>query len=239
MDSLHSILRLPGNVPFLSMENTKRQVFAPGCALEIYKPELVAKVHSMLSENLGKMDKLELCCQHDPKHESNTEVINICPGCDKRFRKDYANTSTVSLWEVLAEADFFTFPNYGGKQMSIMDACPTREREHVHEAIRTLLRKMNINVIEPKNTRSKSTCCGDSFYGVLPVEKVKEQMTKRALEMPCDDVVVYCVSCIKSTFIGGKKPRYLVDLLFGEETFPKTYEPVEWDKELKDYIAKH
>jgi len=57
--------------------------------------------------------------------------------------------------------------------------------------------------------------------------------------MPFDEVVVYCVSCIKSVFIGGKNPRYLVDLLFENETVPKTYDPDEWHKELDDYIEKH
>jgi Fe-S oxidoreductase len=215
------------------------RVFAPGCALMIYKPELAEKVHLMLNENIGKIDKLMLCCQHDPKFTAKTEVINICPGCDKRFENDYPNTSTVSLWEILAERDFFNFPDYQGKRMSIIDACPTRNKEKVQNAIRTILNKMNIALVEPKNTKAKSTCCGDSFYGEIPTEKVKEQMVKRTSEMPCDDVVVYCVSCIKSVYNGGKTPHYLIDLLFAKETVPKTFDPDEWHKELKDYIEKH
>ncbi len=216
-----------------------QRVFAPGCALMIYKPELAEKVYLMLNENIGKVDKLMLCCQHDPEFTVETEVINICPGCDKRFENDYPNTSTVSLWEILAENDFFNFPDYQGKRMSIMDACPTRNKEKVQNAIRTLLNKMNITLVEPKNTMSRSTCCGDSFYGEIPIEKVKEQMVKRTSEMPCDDVVVYCVSCVKSVYTGGKNPQYLIDLLFADETVPKTFEPDEWHKELKDYIEKH
>jgi hypothetical protein len=57
--------------------------------------------------------------------------------------------------------------------------------------------------------------------------------------MPLDEVAVYCVSCIKSVYIGGKSPQYLVDLLFAEETVPKTYEPDEWHKELDAYIETH
>ncbi len=57
--------------------------------------------------------------------------------------------------------------------------------------------------------------------------------------MPMDDVVVYCISCIKSVYNGGKKPRYLIDLLFDEETVPGTYQPDEWHKELKEYIELH
>jgi len=216
-----------------------RQVFAPGCALLIDKPESAEKLHLILNENLGEMDQLMTCCQHDPQFTTKTEVINICPGCDKRFGKDYQNCSTISLWEILAESDFFTFPDYKGKRMSILDACPTRDKEKVHKAIRKVLNKMNLTLVEPKHTGTKSTCCGDSFYDVLPTEKIKEQMIKRTSEMPSEDVVVYCVSCIKSVHIGGKKPHYLVDLLFGEETVPKTFEPDDWHNELRSYIDTH
>jgi len=217
----------------------KKKVFAPGCALMLYKPDLAERLHLVLNKNLGEMDKLLTCCHHDPQMMTSTEVINICPGCDKRFGNDYKNVSTISLWEILAESDFFAFPDYHGRSMSIIDACPTRDQERVHIAIRTVLQKMNITLTEPKNTGTKSTCCGDSFYGIIPTVKVKEQMIKRTSEMPLDDVVVYCVSCIKSVFIGGKKPHYLVDLLFEKETVPKTYEPDDWHNELDQYIEKH
>lgn len=216
-----------------------KKVFAPGCALMLYKPELAYKLHTILKQNLGEMDMLMTCCHHDPQFTEKTEVINICPGCDKRFRSDYTNTSTISLWEILAENDFIAFPNYESLCMSIIDACPTRDQERVHDAIRKVIGKMNITLVEPKNTKTKSTCCGDSFYGLIPVEKVKEQMVKRTSEMPVDNVIVYCVSCIKSVYIGGKSPRYLIDLLFNEGTIPKTYEPDEWHKELDVYMEKH
>lgn len=215
------------------------QIFAPGCALMLYKPDLAEKLHLILNEHLGNMHQLLTCCHHDPQLPAETEIINVCPGCDKRFGNDYKGITTVSLWEILAGSDFFPFPDYKGQQMSILDACPTRDQVRVHEAIRTILRKMNISLVEPKNTGIKSICCGDSFYGVIPTGNVKAQMIKRTAEMPLEDVVVYCVSCIKSVFIGGKKPRYLIDLLFDYETDPATYEPDEWHKELDDYIEKH
>jgi Fe-S oxidoreductase len=215
------------------------KVFAPGCALLLYKPHLAEKLDRILNENLGQMNQLLTCCKHEPQVDAVTQVINICPGCDRRYANDYQNTTTTSLWEVLAGADFFPFPDYGGKVMTILDACPTREKVAVHQAIRTLLTRMNITIEEPRKTGTKSTCCGDSFYGIIPVEQVKTQMRKRTSEMPNEDVVVYCVSCVKSVYIGGKTPRYLVDLLFGEETEPQTWEPEEWHTQLDVFIAGH
>jgi len=216
-----------------------KKVYAPGCALMIYKPELGKKVLDFLNSDLGYIDEHLICCRHEPKLDKCTQIINTCAGCDRRFRELYEGITTISLWEVLAQSKTFPFPDYKGKEMAILDACPTRHEERVHNAVRVLLKRMNILVVEPEKTRTKGTCCGDSFYGVLPVEQVKQQMKKRAGEMPADDVVVYCVSCCKSMYIGGKKPRYLVDLLFEEDTIIGTFEPDEWHGQVNDFINEH
>jgi Fe-S oxidoreductase len=216
-----------------------KQVYAPGCAFMIYKPELAKKVLKFLNENIGDISEHKVCCRHEPHLESGTEVINTCAGCDRRYRELYEGISTISLWEIIAESTVFPFPDYNGLEMTIHDACPTRTETRVHSAIRKLLEKMNIKVVEPKNTRTKANCCGDSFYGIMPPESVKQQMKKRSSEMPCDNVVVYCVSCIKAMHIGGKKPRYIVDLLFGEETKIGTFEPEAWHDELQKFINEH
>lgn len=215
------------------------KIFAPGCALMLYKPEVAEKIHAFLNINVGEMEMLMTCCQRDPEVKQAAQIINICPGCDKRFRSGYDNVSTISLWEILADSDFFPFPDYHNQPMTIIDACPTREQVKVHQAIRKLLTRMNINLVEPKNTGTRSTCCGDSFYGEIPTEKVKGLMIKKASEMPGNEIIVYCVSCSKSVFIGGKQPRYLVDLLFNEPTIPGTLEPDEWHAELRAYIDLH
>ena len=144
-----------------------KRVFAPGCAFILYKPELVKKIYDSLSKNLGAIDILPLCCKNQPELARGTQVINVCPGCDKRYRQNYTNISTISLWEVLTESNFFKFPDYQGKKMAIIDACPTRSEVRVHKAIRNLLDKMNITLIEPKKTGIKSTCCSDSFWGKI------------------------------------------------------------------------
>ena len=221
------------------MNTKKKMIFAPGCALTLYKSYYTDSIFEILYKNLGVHEMSDKCCRNQPQFEVGMEVINICPGCDKRYRNNYQNITTISLWEVLAETDFLKFPDYNGREMSIMDACPTRDQDRIHNAIRTLISKMNIKLIEPKNTRRHSVCCGDTFYGVLPVEQVKNQMIKRANEMPVDDVIVYCVSCTKSVFIGGKKPHYLIDLLFNEESLPLTLEPDDWHLELENYIKNH
>jgi Fe-S oxidoreductase len=123
--------------------------------------------------------------------------------------------------------------------MSIIDACPTRDEDRVHNSIRSLLLKMNIRLVEPKNTRRESTCCGDVYYGSMPTAKVKGLMIEKAMEMPANDIVVHCVSCIMAVLNGGKNPQYVADLIFNEETHPKSIDLDKWHKELKEFIEAH
>ena len=220
-------------------EETEKTVFAPGCALMLYKPELAEKLNLILNENLGEMDMLLTCCQHKPDLPENSKVINVCPGCDKRYGKEFKSVSTISLWEIMNENSFIKYPDYNEKSMTIIDACPTREEDRVQNAIRDLLIKMNIRLVEPKNTRKESTCCGDVYYGSMPTGKVKELMIEKALEMPVDDIVVHCVSCIVAVSNGHRKPQYMADLLMNEETAIKSLDLDEWHKELSDYINTH
>lgn len=219
--------------------NKEKLFFAPGCALMLYKPELANKIHLFLDKNLGDVDLLLTCCQHNPNLPENSKVINVCPGCDKRFSKDYEGVTTVSLWEVINENDFLSYPDYKGTKMSIIDACPTREVSIVQNSIRNLLIKMNINLVEPQNTRKESTCCGDVYYGSMPTVKVKELMIEKASEMPVNEIVVHCVSCVIAVFNGGKKPRYVADLMFNEETAIINNDLDLWHDNLKQFIDTH
>ena len=212
-------------------------VYAPGCALILYKPHLADRMHRVLNEHLGEMPRLDICCRKHPELTRGTCVINTCPGCDRRYRSYYADSKTTSVWEVIAEGNWFKYPDYHGTRMSIQDACPTRSQPRVQEAIRKLLKKMNIEVIEPERTRMSTICCGDALYPMRPLADVHAMMRSRAAAMPEENVAVYCVSCIKSMAIGGKKPKYVVDLFFGEETDPQITDTAKWHRQIDAFAG--
>lgn len=213
--------------------------FNPGCALSIYKPEIENKIMKLLNQFYGVVELHKICCHHDPKLLKGSLIINVCAGCDRRFRSLYEDISTISIWEVIDGMETFRYPDYKGLKMSVHDACPVRDKPQVHQAVRNLLKKMNIDVVETKYYGIHSRCCGDDFYQKLPINQIHQIMKERADSMPCNEVCVYCVSCIKSMYIGGKAPRHLIDLLMGEETEPQIYDTVEWHELLQDYINQH
>lgn len=218
---------------------TIKTYFNPGCALSIYKPEMENKILDFLNQNYTSVTLHKICCRHQPLVEKGAVIINVCAGCDKRFSTLYEGVSTISLWEVIDTLDSFPFPDYQGLKMSVHDACPVREKPLVHQAVRHLLKKMNIEVVETKFNGTSSICCGDDFYPKHSLEKVHKAMKRRADSMPCENVCVYCVSCIKSMYIGEKTPRHLVDLLMHQATDPQTYDTVKWHEQLQEYIDLH
>jgi len=213
--------------------------FNPGCALSLYKPEFESKILRYLNENYKETILHKICCHHDPKLLNGSKIINICAGCDRRFRSLYNGITTISFWEILDKVDNFPYPNYNGLELSIHDPCPIRDKPDVHNAVRNLLKKMNISIREVEFIKEKSICCGDDLYNKTSIKIVNENMIKRASSMPCDEVCVYCVSCIKAMYIGTKKPRYLLDLLFNENTDPQEYNTVKWHDQLEKYIELH
>lgn len=217
----------------------EKMYFNPGCALSIYKPHLEEDLFRLLKKEFSEIEMHKVCCRHQPGLQAGSVIVNVCAGCDRRFGSLYEGVSTVSLWELLDRSESFVFPDYSGKEISVHDPCPVRGNPKVHQAVRNLLEKMNIKVKETEHIREKSVCCGDDFYGKIPLEQVHDRMKKRADSMPAGDVCVYCVSCIKSMYIGGKNPLYLPDLLMGETTHPGIYETVEWHDRLNEYIETH
>lgn len=185
------------------------------------------------------MPTLLTCCRHVPPIPDGTIVINVCPGCDRRYRMEYPTPRTISLWEVVASDPAFTFPHYDGARMTILDACPTRDQDRIHMAMRTLAGKMRIELVEPAWTKRNATCCGDAFHGAIPTARVIDLMQTKAAQMPLDEIVVYCVSCIQAMHVGHRRPQYMLDLLFGEATAPKPLGPDAWHAELDEFIEEH
>lgn len=223
----------------LSSIDMEKCYFNPGCALSIYKPESGPKILDMLNQYFGQVKIHEICCQHDPQLPIGSTIINNCAGCDRRFRSLYNGIQTISLWEVIDSIENLPLPDHTGLTVSVQDSCSYRRKPQVHKAVRSILRKMKVEIIDSELSGTKSICCGDNFYPKLAIEKVTELQKKRASQMPCQHVAVYCVSCIKSMAIGGKTPHHMVDLVLNEVTEPQETRIDVYHAALSQYIKEH
>ena len=233
----------PGNpsIPSIALEDIDpdKCYFNPGCAMSLYKPEAVEEILHLLNRRFLPTQLHTTCCRHEPELPAGATIINNCAGCDRRFRSLYDGIQTISLWEVLDAIPALPLPTYDGMQLSVHDSCSFRKKPQVHAAARSLLDKMHIEVVESPYSGTKSICCGDNFYGHIPLEEVHAFQKKRASQMPCQDVAVYCVSCIKSMHIGGKTPHHMLDLVLGEVTEVQETRLDVYHDAIDRYIEEH
>ena len=204
-----------------------------------YKPHLAEKLKIWAESQFGPMDTLLTCCFKSPELEAGTCIVTPCATCTGQYLKKNPEATSLFLLEAIAESKDFPFPDYGGMSMSIQDTCSARSHPEYLAAVRTLLERMNITLVEPEKTGARQKCCGQVFYGKLPEDKVAVQMKKRADEMPCNDVVTYCASCNMAMNVGGKQPRYILDLLFNEPTDISAYGVCNWNRALKEFRDSH
>ena len=193
-----------------------KTLFAPGCALNRYKPELIQAISRFLLDR-SMIDGVYLtCCKEEQQLSESVTLITCCPGCSDKFQSKFPDAHVVSLWKVLLDTDF-PFPDYHGARMSIHDSCHVRRRNssEMQDSARLLCRKMNIELVEPQYTRDQARCCGGCAGNY---EERKAMAFLRAEEFPEKNVVVYCTGCTRSFSITDVSPRHLLDLLFDEPT---------------------
>lgn len=212
--------------------------FNPGCAMTTHDVENEQLIYKLLNENFGTVKMHNRCCRHQPNLPEGSVIINNCAGCDRRFRSIYEGIDTISLWEIIDSIDNLDLPNHKGLKVSVQDPCSYRPKPQVHQSVRSLLKKMNIEVEEALCHGTSSVCCGDNFYPKLSIEEVNELQKKRASEMPCENVVVYCVSCLKSMTIGEKQGLHLMDLILNKNSFAGETDLSSYHANLKEYIEE-
>ncbi len=150
------------------MASTNNCYFNPGCALAMAEPEAADGLLNLLRRWYGKVRPHDICCHHDPKLPAGSVIINSCAGCDRRFRSLYPGIATITLWEVLDSIGQLPLPNHAGLTVSVQDPCSFRPKPQVHAAVSSLLRKMNVEIVEAPANGTRSICCGDNFYPTLP-----------------------------------------------------------------------
>ena len=55
-----------------------KRVFAPGCALVLYKPDAARRLQEYLGSRLGPIGEHLTCCHHEPGLPAGTQVVNVC-----------------------------------------------------------------------------------------------------------------------------------------------------------------
>ena len=211
-------------------------IYYPSCKFTAMSPESSEKISDYLSREHGIT--IEGCCRPSHPHlTAQDTAITICNTCAAICSED-SPAKIISLWEILDQDPNFKLPDFHQEAMTLQDCWRSYDRPDVQAHVRSLLRKMNVNIVELPENHEKTRFCGTSLYSPLPEangkfaprrfienaeglfiphteEEKKELMRQHCASITTDKVICYCVPCTKGIQLGGKQGIHLLDLIFG------------------------
>lgn len=133
-------------------------IYYPSCNFSAASPATAKKVKAYFEKQMPVAG----CCRVDKREISPADIaLYICQACRETLED---KVKTQSMWEYLDALNDFNFPNLNGQKFYVQDCWRDRNHPEIHEAVRSLLKKMHAEVIEIEHNREKSIFCGNLHY---------------------------------------------------------------------------
>ena len=167
-------------------------------------------------------------------------VYSLCHNCSSIIEEQKPDVLVRSLWELLLEDSSFRLPDYGGMEMAVQDCWRAYDRREEQDAVRELLRRINVRPVDLAQNREATEFCDISLLRPAPPRNLKlapkryvenakgrflphspeEQeaaMRAYAATLPQMPVAVYCHYCEEGLELAGVDVRHLAAMLFAGE----------------------
>lgn len=210
-------------------------VYYPSCNFTMASKEGSNKIKEYLKEKHGM--RIEGCCR--PGHKTLTDqdtAITICQSCSAIIRENIPKINEISVWEILDNDKDFPWPDLKGENITLQDCWRAKDKRLLQDAVRSIMKKMNIEIIELEDNYQKSEFCGVFRYNPMRETNIKiapnyfinqmvgklelhnEEEQKKLMEEHCklystDRVVCYCNSCLRGAKQGGVNGVHLMDII--------------------------
>ncbi|MPQ45118.1 (Fe-S)-binding protein [Clostridium tarantellae] len=226
-----------GFSPIFAKVTKGEEAFLPGCSFMTLGEHIVLETLNILKLEKSNMAIATTCCGKPSKYIKNgvkfkkrfnstiellkskgiKKIYTACPNCYNTF-KENKDLKVGSIWSIIDK----NFPQdkydmHKGMKFALHDPCAARNNSEDHKAIRSILTKMGIEILEFKMCREKSICCGKkNMMMVLEPEKGKAILENRLKQSPYTSIVTYCASCAHSFKVPGFKSYHIMELIFNE-----------------------
>ena len=144
----------------------------------------------------------------------------------KKVRDYFEKQMPIARCCKIDKLDNFDFPDYHGQKMYLQDCFRDRNHPEVHQAVRNLLKKMNIEVIETKNNKDNSIFCGtlhyeskeldDTHLSHYPKDVQEKYMQEYVQQFDNKKIICVCNRCLKGILLGKGNGVHLLELLFNK-----------------------
>lgn len=207
-------------------------MYIVSCKINAAFPEQDKK----LAEYLKKRWHIEAvgCCREAEQLSLTDTAVVVCHTCASIMEESSKAEKVEYAWELIDRDESFVFPDYEGEAITLQDCYMSKERTAVQEAVRSLLRKMNIKVVELPHNREQADFCGlrtqeplkanmelapkhfcaEGAFNPLPVDARKAYLQEYVAQYTTARAVTYCGACRGAMKQGGANVVHLLELLF-------------------------
>ena len=214
------------------------QYYFPSCKFTQMKPETSEKIKRFM-ETEGV--RVVGCCR--PGHKAlsgwNDIAITVCETCSIIIGENRPAAKVISLYEWIDGLAGFPFPDYKGERITLQDCYRAKAKAAEKEAVRNVLRKMNMEVVELSGTEDELRFDGKFLFSPISAgnlalaprrfAEIQKDITEKTAEeadawlkeycrrFQTKRVACYCNSCFAGLEQGlpeGKAAVHVAELLF-------------------------
>ena len=216
------------------------QIFFPSCKAKAAYPAASARLLEYLTDRWGVT--AAGCCRVDhPSLTAEDVAVAVCNNCAAILEESSSVGQIRFVWELIDSDPDFPFPDYGGETITVQDCWLAVDRRQVQETVRSLLRKMNLQLAEQPESYEKTRFCGVNLLS--PCSESNARLAPRRYEngrspmfrpmtpeqqaaffrrhcaaIDTRRVACYCKFCTEGIRAGGKEGVHLLELLFPGES---------------------
>ncbi len=210
-------------------------VYFPSCKVTAQFKDASKRAREYVNRRFG-ITPIGCCRVNHKKLTADDTAIVVCNNCAAIIEEN-TGAAIESLWQVIDQDPEFVFPDYHGEEMTVQDCWVSFEKRHFQEAVRSLLRKMNIRAVELEENYEKTRFCGVNLlapcsasnaalahkryvehyphmFTPMEPEEQKEHFRRHCEQIRTEKVVCYCKFCTDAMNMGGKTGIHLIELLF-------------------------
>ena len=140
--------------------------YFPSCKFTQMRPETSEKVKRFMA---SKGVRVVGCCR--PGHKAlsgwNDIAITICETCSIIIGENRPAAKVISLYEFIDSLPDFPFPDYKGERITLQDCYRAKAKETEKAAVRSVLRKMNVEIVELSGTEEEINFDGSFLLGPM------------------------------------------------------------------------
>ena len=213
--------------------------YFPSCNFTRVRPATSEKIKTFMAASGVRVVG---CCR--PGHKAlsgwNDTVITVCETCSIIIGENRPAAKVISLYEFVDNLPDFPFPDYKGERITLQDCYRAKAKEAEKAAVRSVLRKMHVEVVELPGTEEEINFDGSFLFAPMRpdnftlaprrFEEIKQDMQPKSpdeikvwLKDYCqrfttERVACYCNSCLTGLEQGlpeGKRAVHVAELLFG------------------------